>query len=136
MATMMTIEPSLSVRPGRGHLGQRNLSPDRDAVDVKVAAPAVVGLDEDPDGPAAAVLRQHSRRGADSAFELVADHPGAAADAALGDRSARGGVARLEHVLRLDVEPVHVVQPEIAGFGHDRQAPGHRAAGPPRARAS
>src|SRR5262249_34288555 len=97
------------------------------AVDVEVGAPAVVGLDQHADGPAAAVGRQHARGGASAALELVAVHAGAAADTALGDGTARGGGEGLEDVLGFDVEAVHVVEPEVAGFGDDGEAPGHRA---------
>jgi hypothetical protein len=53
----------------------------------------------------------------------MTDHAGAAADVALGDLTAGGAGERLEHVLRVDVHPVDVVQIAVVGFGHDGEGP-------------
>ena len=57
--------------------------------DAELVAQAEVGLDEHAHRVAAVAPRQHARGGADAALELVADHPGAAADVALGHRPRR-----------------------------------------------
>ena len=64
-----------------------------------------------------------ARSGARAALELVADHARAAADAAFLHRAALGAVERVESVLVLHVEAVHVVEVAVVGLGHDRQAP-------------
>ena len=66
------------------------------------------------------------RRGPQPALEAVADHPGAAADAALLDRPGRGARERLVHVLGAHVEAVDVVQHAVPGLAHHRQAPVRR----------
>ena len=78
----------------------RNLAAHRHAGDPQLRAPAEVGLHQHADRVAAAARRRATRDdGADAALEPVADHAGAAADVALGDRPARGAVERLEDVL-------------------------------------
>ena len=94
---------------------------------MNVAARAVVALDQHADRVAAGLGGEHARRGADAALEAVADHPGAAADVALGDGPAARAVERREHVLGLHVEAVDVVEQAVVGLGHDRQAPGLQA---------
>ena len=68
----------------------------------------------------------HARRGAGAALELVADHAGAAADIALGDRSRDRAIERGERVLGGDREARRIAEPAVIGFGHDRQQPRHR----------
>ena len=78
-----------SARPRRARdRRRRDRLADRHAVDAQPLAPAVVRLDEHAERPAAATRVEHPRRRPDPALELVADHPGAAADAALGDGPA------------------------------------------------
>ena len=127
VATTTMIEPALGRRGAAAATAPRRSGSRRPTGTPSIAqqiAPAVVGLDQHADRPAAALRRQDARGGADAALELVADHPGAAADAALGDRAARGRVERGEDVLRPDVQAVDVVQPAVVGLGDDRQAPG------------
>ena len=71
-----------------------DLAAHRHAGDGELRPPAEVGLHEHADGVAARVLADAPRRRADAALEAVADHAGAAADVALGDRAASGIVDR------------------------------------------
>ena len=95
MATMMMIEPSPGSRPLEArplfavsrHLGTGDQLADRHAVDAQQMTRAVVGLHQHADGPAAVLLGQDAGGRADASLELVADHPGAAADAPFGDRA-------------------------------------------------
>ena len=128
----MMIDPP---RPGPGSLRLRDhvagqLLADGHALDAQALAPAVVGLDQDAHRAAAVGLLQHPGRGADAALEAVADHARAAADVALPDRSRRGRVDRLDHVLGAHVHAVDVVQGPVPGLPHHRQAPGLLGAGP------
>ena len=65
-----------------------DLGADRHAVDREPFAPAVVGLHEHADGPVVVPLTDAPAGGADAALEVVADHPGAAADGSFLDRPA------------------------------------------------
>ena len=92
------------------------------------ATPAI-RLNECADGVAVAGLsapgirRDHARRGASPALELITNHAGPAADAAFGDRPALRGIERVRDVLRFHMESVDVIQPAVPGFGDHRQAP-------------
>ncbi len=79
-----------------------------------------------PDGPAVLSALDHARCGPRASLEVVADHPGAAADVALGDRAVRRRVERREEVLGPDVHAVDVVQRAVVGLPDDREAPERR----------
>ena len=95
---------------------------DRDAVDAQPLPAPVVRLDEHAERPAAAIVGDPPRRRPDAALELVADHPGAAADAALGDGARRGRGEGGQRIVGRDVEPVDVVQAAVPRLADDRQA--------------
>ena len=103
--------------------------PDRHAEDRAFRPPPEIGLHEDADRVAlAAGDFDHSRRGAVATLEIVAQHAGTAADAALLERAAARRIQRLNHMLRLHVKAVDVVEIAVIGLGSDRQAPiGHDA---------
>ena len=56
----------------------------------------------------------------------MADHSGAAADVALGDRTVGRRRQRGVHVLGADVEAVDVVERAVVGLADDRQRPDAR----------
>src|SRR6266540_3867339 len=87
-----------------------NLLTDGDAGDRETRARAIVALHEDTDRVPPTVRGEPSRRRADSALELVADHPGPTADTAFDDGSAACTVQRGERVLFRHVEAVDVVE--------------------------
>ena len=112
----------------RGHDLRADLAPDRHAVDPEQIARPVIRLDQRADGVARAGLGHHARGGARAALELVADHAGAAADIAFGDRLAAVAPSRAANAQFLgDREALNVVQPAIIGLGHDRQMEGCEA---------
>ena len=71
----------------------------------------------------AAVLRHDARRRADPALEAVADHPGAAADAALRHRPGRRRASACVDVLGPDVLAVDVVEEAVLRLADHRQRP-------------
>src|SRR5437868_4781169 len=106
-----------------------NFLAHRHACDGELGAPAEVGLHENAD-------RETARRclflflhldaaggGAGSAFEFITNHPGSSAYATLVDRAPMRGVERVENVLGLHVETVHIVQPTVPGLCDNRKAP-------------
>ncbi len=107
----------------RIRLGRGNFATHVDARDAQIVARSVVALDEDTDRVAAVLRTQASRGGADAALVAVADHPGAAADAAFLDRTAVRAVERAIDMLGLDVKAVDVVQPPVPGFCDHGQRP-------------
>ncbi len=108
----------------------RDGRPDGDPVDRQPLAPAVVGLDEDAEGPAAELRSDDPRRRPDPALELVADHSGPAAHPTLDDRPGGGRPERCQGIVGRDVEAVDVVQPAVPGLADDRQRPRDGARGP------
>jgi hypothetical protein len=96
---------------------------DGNAGDAELVAASVVALDEDADGIASSLGFEHAGRGADAAFELIADHAGATADIAFFDRAGVGDVEGVEGVFGLDVKSVDVVEPAVPGFGDHGQRP-------------
>src|SRR5262249_7235313 len=62
-------------------------------------------------------------RRADAALEAVADHPGAAADVALGDRAPACRVERGEDVLRRHMLALDVVEPAVVRLADGRHRP-------------
>ena len=76
-------------------LGRGNLAPDGDAGDAQIVARPVIALHEHADRVAAVLGIEAARRGADAALVAVADHAGAAADAAFLDGA---GVRRIERL--------------------------------------
>lgn len=98
---------------------------DRVARDAQRRALPVVRLHERADRPAARRFGDDARRGADAALELVADHAGAAADAAFRDRARTRGGERLRDVPDAHVLPPDVVQESVERLHHDRHAPVH-----------
>ena len=100
-----------------------DLRADRRAVHAEPRPLAVVGLDQDADGVAATIGRHHPRRRPDPALELVADHPGPAADVALGDRPAGRRVERRPEVLGAYVEAVDVIEQAVVRLADDGQRP-------------
>ncbi len=101
----------------------RDLAPDGRARDLQPRAEAVVALHEHADRERAGI-REHAGRGADPSLELMAHHPRAPADVALGHRPARRAIERLEDVLVLHVKAVDVVEGAVVGLRDHRQAPG------------
>ena len=93
---------------------------DRHAGDRQLLAIAEVGLDEDADG----VLPDAPRGGPGAALEVVAVHPGPAADRALLDGPAARGVERGDHDGLGHVPAVDVVEVAVPGLARDRQEPG------------
>ena len=94
------------------------------AVEAQQTAAAVVGLHQRAYHERSARRGGHAAGGADTAFELVADHPGAAADVALGH--GRGQPARAfgigqrgGHMFGGEVEGADVVEEPVVGFAHD-----------------
>src|SRR5262249_16084882 len=90
VATMpITAPPAAGVaaggRPPDGQARRRQLLPG-----------AEVGLEEHPDGVAGPAVAHHPRGGAVAAFELVADHSGAAAHRAFLDRPAARRLQRVD----------------------------------------
>src|SRR5207237_3866111 len=63
------------------------------------------------------------RSGPSSALELITNHTGPSAHAPLVDRAAMRGIERIENVLGLHMETVHVVEPAIPGLRHNGEAP-------------
>jgi len=100
---------------------------DRDPVDPEPVAAAVVGLDEDADREAAPCRVDDARCRPDPALELVADHPGPAADAALRDRPVHRRGQRLVHVIGRDVEAVDIIEEAVPRLADDRERPIGRA---------
>jgi len=86
-------------------------------------AKAEVGLDEDAHGMAARFGVEDARGRPDAALELVADHPRAAAHAALGHGTGGGAFDGADGMVGLHVHAVDVVQVPVPGFGHHRQRP-------------
>ncbi len=80
----------------------------------------MVRLDEDADRVAAVGRGELAGRRAGPAFELVTDHPGAAADVAFGDGAGRRLVEGTDRVLRRHVKAVDVVQVPVVGLGDHR----------------
>ena len=72
---------------------------------------------------AALRVRKPARCRANAAFEAVADHAGAAPDAAFPGHSARCTVERRQYMLGLHVESVDVVEASVVGLGNYRQPP-------------
>ena len=97
------------------------------SVDAQPLPAPVVRLDEHAERPAAAIVGDPPRRRPDAALELVADHPGPAADAALGDGARRGRGEGGQRILGRDVESINVVQAAVPRLADDRQGPGDRA---------
>src|SRR5256714_5094448 len=92
-------------------------------------APAEICLDEYADGERSGrsvflfFHRDLARRRSGSTLEFITNHPGSAANTSLFDRAAVRVLKRAEDMLPLHVKAVHVVQPTVPCFGHDRQAP-------------
>ena len=93
---------------------------DRHAVHAQPPPRAVVRLHEGADRPP---VRSDARRRADAALEAVADHPGAAADRALGDRPPAAAASAAATCSGPDVEAVDVVEEAVPRLADDRQAP-------------
>ena len=117
--TMIDPLPAGSGPSDARHGVEPDLQPHGDAVDGEPFAPAVVGLDEDSDD----VVAGPARGGADPALEVVADHPGAAADGALVDRTSRRGGVGLARVVGGHVEAVDVVEVAVPRLGDHGQRP-------------
>ena len=94
------------------------------ARDTQILPHSVIALDQNTDRVATVFGGESARRSPDAAFEVVANHPGAAADIALGDEAGLRGIERVEGVLGFHVEAVDVVQPAIVGFRDNGQRPG------------
>src|SRR5258705_2262908 len=93
------------------------------ARDRELAARAVVAWHQHTDRVPPTLGGEPARCGANAAFELIADHPGAAPDIALGHRTAARAVERGKGVLLGDVEAVDVVQRAVPRLRDDRQRP-------------
>src|SRR4051812_9392342 len=76
----------------------RNLLANWDAGDAKIAARAIVTLDEHADCIAAIARVELPRRSADSSLEAMTHHSSSTADIPLGDWTAARAVERREHV--------------------------------------
>ena len=96
---------------------------DRDARDSQRVAHAVICLHQDAEDVRILGDQDASRRGADAAFELVADRAGAGADIPLCDRPTTSAIECGIHVLRPDVKPVDVIEVAVPGFSNDRSGP-------------
>ncbi len=92
---------------------------DGNARDRQLIAASTVALHEHSDG----IRARFSRRGADAAFEPVADHSGSTADCAFGDSPGAGSIKRGGNVFRLHVESVDVIQKSVEGFRNYWQIP-------------
>src|SRR5271169_3180215 len=95
--------------------------PDGDPGNAQLSALSVIALHEHSDRVAAEFGGKDARRGADAAFEFVANHSRAAANIAFFDSTAMGSIEGVESMFGLHVETVHVVQVIVGGFGDDRQ---------------
>ena len=98
---------------------------DRHAGDAQRVAHAVVGLHQHADRVRSWPATVDAARGrADAALELVADHAGAAADVALGDRPAACRVERADRrARRVTWKPLMSFRCAVPGLGDDRQRP-------------
>src|SRR5215813_2891041 len=88
---------------------------NRDAQYSQIAA--IVALHENADGVAALFRRQHSRGGADAAFEAIATHPGAATYGAFFDRARFCAIERLRRMGGFHVFAVGVIE-KVEGLGN------------------
>src|SRR5260370_18350629 len=82
-----------------------------------------MGLREDADRVAGALVADQPGRRARAALELIAVHPGAAADRSLLQRPRRGRLQRVDGRLLGDVVAVDVVQVAVPGLGGHRAQP-------------
>ena len=104
-------------RPMRRHDLRPDFLPHRHPVHPQLPAHAVIRLHQRPDS----IAVHHPRRRAGAAFELVADHPGAAAHISLRHRAAgRSGEGR-QRMRAADRKAFDLVQPPVIGLGHHRQ---------------
>src|SRR5205823_13718891 len=78
---------------------------------------AIIALHQHSDGVAAVFRTKLAGSSSNPALEFVAHHSCPAAGAAFLHRAAVCRVERLEHVLRLNLETVNVIQPSVPGFG-------------------
>ncbi len=104
--------------------GRADFAADGYALDREALPVAMVCLHEDADRVAAVLGRQDPRGRADPTLEAVADHPGPAADIALGDGAAGSRFERCEDMGGLHVQPVDVVEPPVPRLADNGQAPG------------
>jgi hypothetical protein len=93
-------------------------------VDSKAGPATVIRLDKDPHGVAPGGGRDDARRGSDSAFELVADHAGAASHVAFGDGARGRGRERVLEVFGAHVHAAYVVQRPVPRLAHHRESGG------------
>src|ERR1700761_205163 len=106
-------------RPAGHRVVVRELLAEVDAVEGELCAAAEVGLQEDADGVRRVRVVDRSRRSAVAALELVAVHPGAAADAALVGLVDGGAPEGLDDVLLVDMVAVDVVEVAVPGLCRD-----------------
>ena len=108
----------------RHHVGS-DLATDRHAIDAQQITRAIVRLHQRTDRIALSILEDDARCRAGPAFELVADHAGAAANVAFGNGAAADrAVKRSKGVLLRQRESLDVAEPAIVGLGDDRQMEG------------
>ena len=89
------LEPEIAVEPvAVERIVVEQLRTDMPAGDGQFGARTEVRLDERGHGEGRVAVVDHPRRGAVAALEVVAVHPGAAADRALGDGPGGRGVER------------------------------------------
>ena len=110
-----------------GHEGVRfrrgDFASDRNTGDPQIVPSTVIALHEHTDRITAIFGVQAARRTTDAALIAVANHAGAAADAAFFDSPRMRAVECVHGVFRLDVKSIDVVQPAIPGFGDHWQRP-------------
>ena len=90
---------------------------------LQLFAPPEVCLDEASQRVSRPTELDEPRGSPRSALESIADHTGAAADAALVDRPFDGVLDCREHVLITDVKSVDIVQITVVSFAGHRQHP-------------
>src|SRR5207302_2016668 len=81
----------------------------------QLASAPIIALHQHAHCVAAVLGVEHSRRSADAALKLVADHPRAPADVAFLYRATVGRIQRMKGVVRRYVESITVVQISIPG---------------------
>src|SRR5439155_23403382 len=105
-----------------------NLLANWDSSNCELRAASAIGLNESADCIGASrtgfILHfDHARGSPGSAFELVTDHPGPAADASLFDWATVGRLECVPDVVWFNVKAINVVEPAVPSLGHHRQAP-------------
>src|SRR5687767_9114947 len=101
----------------------RHRLPNGNAGDTKVLPKPVVALNQHTHGVSPLRGSQNSRGRANASLELMADHARSASDVPLANSSTGRIVQSREHMLRLDVKAVDVIEAAVVCLCNDRQSP-------------